>query len=89
MSAAGKSEREILDGYVAEHGEKILSSPRAQGFGLVAWVGPFVLMVVAGIAVTAALRGWKQRHAAAPAEPLPEIDPADRARVERELAEER
>ena len=89
MLAAGKNEREILDFYVDKHGEVILSSPRAEGFGLVAWVGPFVLMVVAGIGLIAVIRGWKRRAVAEPEPPPPTIDPADRARLEKELAEER
>jgi cytochrome c-type biogenesis protein CcmH len=89
MLAAGKSEREILDHYVAKHGEVILSAPRAEGFGLVAWIGPFVLMLVAALGLAAVLRGWKRQQSAQPDAPVPQLDPADRARLERELAEER
>lgn len=36
MLAAGKSEQKILEYYVANHGERILASPRARGFNLLA-----------------------------------------------------
>jgi cytochrome c-type biogenesis protein CcmH len=57
---AGKSDREILDAYVAQYGEKVLVDPRTIPHG---WV-PFIpwALLVAGVFVTAAiLRKWRQR----------------------------
>ena len=45
--------------------------------------------LAAGAGLAMVLRGWKRRTAEAPAPVVPKIDPADRARIERELAEER
>jgi cytochrome c-type biogenesis protein CcmH/NrfF len=38
---AGKSEKEILDGFVSEYGLKVLTRPPAEGFYLVGWIMPF------------------------------------------------
>lgn len=40
LVAAGKSDREILDWYVARYGAWILMAPPASGFYLIAWLAP-------------------------------------------------
>ncbi|MCP3979216.1 MAG: cytochrome c-type biogenesis protein CcmH [bacterium] len=87
MLQAGKSEEQILDWFVEQHGETILASPRAEGFGLVAWLGPVVLFCIAGIWLWYAVKGWNRRTVADPPEELPEIDPAYAERLRKELAD--
>jgi cytochrome c-type biogenesis protein CcmH len=42
----GKTREEVLDMYVAIYGERILASPRAQGFNVMAyWMPPIILIV--------------------------------------------
>lgn len=48
----GKTRQEIMDIYVAQYGERILASPKASGFNLMAWFAP-ILIALAGIAVFA------------------------------------
>ena len=61
MLSAGKSEEQILDFYVAEYGERVLASPRARGFNILAYVLPWAGLA-AGIAVLVlALRRWLSR----------------------------
>jgi cytochrome c-type biogenesis protein CcmH len=90
MLAAGWSEEQILDFYVAEYGERILASPRARGFNLLVYVLPWAGLA-AGIALVGlVMRKWLSRRALpgsgeisiAPA-PGAEYD----ARIEKELRE--
>lgn len=57
-----------LAAYVEEHGEKVLLAPRAEGFNLVAWLGPLAGLLLAVVAVILILRRWK-------ANPEAEVDP--------------
>ena len=87
-AAAGKSAEAIVAGYVARSGESILVVPKAEGFNLLAWLGPGVGLVIAIVAVAALLRKWRR-------EPLPVAaagpppDEADLARLRRAIEEQR
>jgi cytochrome c-type biogenesis protein CcmH len=45
MVAAGKSRDEILDYFVAQYGERILATPRAEGFNLLVYILPWVALI--------------------------------------------
>ncbi len=86
LLAAGRSEREILDHFLARHGDRILAAPAARGFNLVVYGVPVLLLAV--VALFLARIGRRQHRAAArapDAPPAATIDPADRRRIEREL----
>ena len=92
--AAGQSAEEILERYLTEYGEKILSSPTTEGFNLVAWYGPFIALILGALGIIAAARRWKRLATAANLADdvrLPpqthQVGPGDRARLERELKE--
>ena len=59
--AAGWTEEEIRDGLVAEYGgdESILASPRANGLGLLAWLVPIIVALVALVGGFVLVRRWK------------------------------
>ena len=91
--AAGQTGEQILARYVSQYGEKILSSPTHRGFNLLAWYGPYVAILVSGVALIVMLRRWRRtneapqpgrasRRADDPDAPLSE---SQRARLEREL----
>lgn len=80
MLADGKSKQQILDHYVAQHGDTILSMPPARGFNLVAYWVPFVALIAGVPLVLWALRRWR----AAPATPV--VEPA--APIERAEGDE-
>lgn len=90
MLAEGKTRQQILDYFVGEYGESILSEPPARGAGLVAWVAP-ALLLAAGAALLA--RFLRQRGAsgappaarAPQAAPAGEVDPEVRRRLEERL----
>lgn len=47
----GKTSDEVLDMYVAIYGERILAQPRAQGFNVLAYVMPILILVIGGLLV--------------------------------------
>jgi cytochrome c-type biogenesis protein CcmH len=68
MLAEGKTRQEILDVYVAQYGERILSMPKAEGFNLMAYVLPALALLLGAIVVRAVIRAWhRPTPAAAPA----------------------
>lgn len=70
----GETGQQILARYREKYGEKVLSSPIATGFNLLAWVGPYVAVGLGAIFIVVAIR----RMARAPAPGLPAAPkPAD------------
>ncbi len=61
--AAGDSDDEVRDFLVARYGEFVLLKPRAHGVGLLLWVLPPALLLIAGLGLFLAIR----RRAAIPA----------------------
>jgi cytochrome c-type biogenesis protein CcmH len=90
MLAAGKSEEQILDFYVARYGERILATPRARGFNMLVYVLPWAGLV-AGIALVGlVLRKWLSLRAVSAAGEISSAAAPDAeydARIERELRE--
>jgi cytochrome c-type biogenesis protein CcmH/NrfF len=89
---AGKTGDQIIAAYVAKHGQKILVSPPASGFNLVAWAGPAVGLLGAAVLIAVMIRRWHRSGAAAlgqPAAPATEADGVYLERLRRELEESR
>lgn len=87
--AAGWSEKQIIDYFVAQYGERVLAEPQRKGFTSLVWLLP-VLAVGLGIGIVwQVLRGWKRARAPAMAPPAdsPPLPPALVERIERELRE--
>jgi len=83
----GKTDDEIVQGFVDEHGLKILSSPPAKGLNLAAWVMPGFAILL-GLFFIAHFAGhWMARRRLATAGSGVEIDPEMRARMEEEMKE--
>lgn len=59
--AAGRDGEDILADYVAEYGEKILSSPVATGFNLMAWIAPYAGLFIAGLMVFGVVWRWGRK----------------------------
>jgi len=84
--AAGMTDQQIMDAFVAKYGATVLAAPTTKGFDLVAWVAPFAVFAAALLGTILLIRRWgglggKPLEAAtAGAE---SSDPADRERLER------
>lgn len=79
--AAGDKRSQIESRLVAEFGEGVLAAPQTHGFGLPAWVLPFVGLLGAGLAV--AVAAWRWRRAG---NGRVLVDRALERRLDRELA---
>lgn len=86
---AGMGRQEIVQAYVAQYGDRILSKPPARGFNYMAYIMPFVFLA-AGAAVAVAvirrLRPGQVQTEQAPA-PRKEIPPEYAKRLQKELEE--
>jgi cytochrome c-type biogenesis protein CcmH len=60
----------IIAKFRAEYGEKILSAPTTQGFNLLAWITPFVMLLGGGGLIVLVLGRWRARANAAPHTPI-------------------
>jgi cytochrome c-type biogenesis protein CcmH len=87
-AAAGASGDQIVAGYVARQGTKILIAPPASGFNLIAWIGPGIGLLGAAVVMIAVIHRWRRSPASrsAPAN-NPVLDAADLARLDRDLEE--
>lgn len=87
---AGKSDADVLQFFVGEYGAIVLAAPEKKGFGLVAWITPFIALFGALMVVTVIVRNWKLRPAtvtpAATAGPQEALDPyREKAREETDV----
>ncbi len=85
-----KSAQEILDAFVAEHGEMVLMAPRKEGFNIVGYVLPgFAITVVGGCMVWILARRAKLRAVASSqvgsGTPIDGLSTEEAARLEAEL----
>ena len=85
--AAGWNERQIIDYFVAQYGERVLAEPQRSGFTSLVWVLP-VVSVLLGIAIVwQVLKSWRARRTqqAMASAVRPHIAPDVLARIEQEL----
>jgi cytochrome c-type biogenesis protein CcmH len=61
LLAEGKSPDAVVAIFVEDDGEQRLAAPTKQGFNLVAWVAPFVALVLGGTFLGWVLRSWTRR----------------------------
>ena len=85
----GESDEEIYDFYVAQFGAQVLAAPRAEGFNLLGWILPFVVLGLgAGVVVATYWRlrgGGVQVSSGSHVERT--VDPRVQERIQRELAD--
>ena len=97
--ANGETPDQVVAAFVTQHGEQIRSAPPKSGFNLIAWVTPFLVLILAGSALVVVVRRWgavRTAPVAAPGSPGAEVDraptPKERKaleRVRREMREGR
>ena len=80
--AAGKSDQEIFDVFVAKYGAVVLAAPTTHGFDLVAWVAPFAVFAAALLGTILLVRRWSVGKTAADAPDTSTMDSAERERRE-------
>jgi cytochrome c-type biogenesis protein CcmH len=85
--ATGKSREEILAYFQKKYGEKILSSPTTEGFNILAWTMPFVVVGAGALLIILALGRWNIRRTDKPG-PSASSDDGVQERLRRELETE-
>ena len=85
LQAQGKSDQEIIDGFVKERGLQALAVPPAVGFNRLAWVMPFAVIAFGLFAIWLYIRRFRKP---APVPVVPGPDPLGRFRdeIEKDLA---
>jgi cytochrome c-type biogenesis protein CcmH len=84
LVAEGKTDKEVVDYFVARYGEWVLLEPTAEGFNWLVWLGPVALVALGGFVIWRQLQGGPpeaqpSQQTAAPAAPAgtPSTDDAD------------
>lgn len=78
MVAGGMTGEEVIASYVAKHGEKILIAPDAEGFNLLAWLGPIAMLFGGIVGMVFLVRRWSPKKGAGGGEPPgDELSPDD------------
>jgi cytochrome c-type biogenesis protein CcmH len=81
---AGDSDAEVRTYLTQRYGDFVLLKPPVRPITWLLWFGPLAVLLVGGLMILAFFRGRKAAAVAAP----PELDAAERARLERLLAED-
>jgi cytochrome c-type biogenesis protein CcmH len=84
----GKTKQEILDSLVVTYGDRVLASPKDEGFGLAAYLVPIALVLAMLIALAVYLPRWRRNRDAdgTPAADGPTLTDADSQRLAEDLA---
>jgi cytochrome c-type biogenesis protein CcmH/NrfF len=87
----GEADDLIVQDFVQEYGEKVLSAPPSTGFNAIAWYIPGVAFVIGLAVVIMVIRLWRQRDvarlaSASDAPPIPHNPASDFADVRLERA---
>jgi cytochrome c-type biogenesis protein CcmH len=88
LIAQGKTKDEIKDALVVQYGDRVLATPKDEGFGLAAYLVPIALVLLAVGAGLFFVPRWKARDRAGvlASEGGPDLSDADRQRLEDDLA---
>ena len=91
--AKGEADDLIVQDFVQEYGEKVLSAPPSTGFNAIAWYIPPVAFVMGLGIVVALIRLWRQRDvarlaSASGAPPLPDIAGSELRDIQLERAKQ-
>ena len=83
----GASTREVVEAWVERFGTRILIEPPREGFHLLGWFLPSVILLLAGFMLLLLLRKWQRQTLAASTQAamVPSPDPRYLQQLEREL----
>jgi cytochrome c-type biogenesis protein CcmH len=65
LEKGGDSDDLILQGFVQEYGPTVIAAPTTTGFNRVAWIMPFLALVLGLVTTALIVRAWKDRPAPA------------------------
>jgi len=82
---AGKSDDEIVAGFVDEYGQVVLSAPPAEGINLAAWVMPGFAILIGLFLIWYFIADWAAKKKVKRVAGVPTVDPQIASRIEAEL----
>jgi cytochrome c-type biogenesis protein CcmH/NrfF len=85
--ARGDSDDLILQSFVQEYGETVLTQPPAKGFNVFMWIIPVVVPIVAIVFGWGMVHRWREHAALTPASAAAPVSPELLARAHRESGE--
>jgi len=93
MIGKGQTMPEIIGFYQHKYGEKVLSAPTTEGFNLLAWIAPFLSILLGGGFIVVIANRWRSRSALNPnsqgrANHLQSADPELKHRLEEAIREQ-
>jgi cytochrome c-type biogenesis protein CcmH len=89
LVAEGKTKQQIKDELVAQYGDRVLATPKDEGFGLAAYLVPIALVLLALGAGLYFVPKWRQKRSTGDDAGLdqgPALTDADARRLEEDLA---
>jgi cytochrome c-type biogenesis protein CcmH/NrfF len=88
LIAEGRDKEQIKAALVAEYGQNVLADPNDDGFGIAAYVVPFLLVGALAVGLLVVIPRRRRRTPAMAADPAatPSISAADAARLDADLA---
>jgi cytochrome c-type biogenesis protein CcmH len=75
--AAGESDQQILDDFVASYGDSILTEPPKRGISLGVWIGPIIGVALGAVLLMLLLRTWRRARLVADSSPMIDTDVVD------------
>ena len=85
---AGSTKDQVIADWVSRFGQKVLATPPAQGYNLLAWIMPFALMLVGIFLLRWVLVNWRRardRTVVDAEAPQPSLSDQHRVQLQREL----
>jgi cytochrome c-type biogenesis protein CcmH len=78
---SGKSDDDVLAVFIEKYGTTVLAAPTHTGFNRVAWLMPYIALIVGVGGVALIVRAWHKRYGGVPAHATAGISPADLSRL--------
>lgn len=88
MINGGDDDNGILQKFVDKYGPVVLAAPTQTGFNRVAWIMPYLVLVVAIGVCALVIRTWKRRRTPAPAMPPANLDASSMNEYRRRVHQE-
>jgi cytochrome c-type biogenesis protein CcmH/NrfF len=85
---AGRTDKEVLAAFVEKYGTTVLAAPTHSGFDRVAWIMPYLALLVGIGGVALVVRAWHRRYGARAVPVGAQLSPADLSRLREQARRE-
>ena len=85
---AGKTDQQVLAMFVEKYGTTVLAAPTHSGFDRVAWLLPYIALIVGIGGVAFIVRAWHKRRVPATVGASSGLSPADLSRLREQARQE-